>query len=172
LKGEGVGPESAGLNGSGLLKLDAGSLPSAPVLAAIETLLGRTRLVGARYRATETPFRIERGRVLFQGFRLEADQVGLEAGGVISLEGPLDVGVAVRTPRQGLSLGGVSADLLDALTDEAGFVRLPLRVSGTQQKPRVSPDLGALASQAKQGGARVLAKKAGEKLKGWLSRDK
>jgi hypothetical protein len=98
--------------------------------------------------------------------------VGLEAGGVISLEGPLDVAVALRTPRQGLSLGGVSADVLDALTDEAGFVRLPLRVTGTQQKPRVMPDMIALAAQARQSGTRLLAKKAGDKLKRWLSRDR
>jgi hypothetical protein len=172
LEGEGVGPESAGLNGSGRLKLDAGSLPSAPLLQAVEAALGRTRLVGARYRATEAPFRIQRGRVLFQGFKLESEQVGLEAGGVISLAGPIDVALAVRTPRAGLSLGGVSADLLDALTDEAGFVRLPLRVTGTQEKPRVAPDLAALGAQARQGGARVLVRKAGDKLKGWLSREK
>jgi hypothetical protein len=172
LKGEGVGAESSGLSGSGLLKLDGGALPAAPLLKAIEAALGRTHLVGARYRATEAPFRIERGRVLFQGFRLESDQVGLEAGGMISLQGPIDVAVAVRTPRQGLSLGGVSADLLDALTDEAGFVRLPLRVTGSQERPRVAPDLGALAAQARQGGARVLMRKAGDKLKGLLSRDK
>jgi hypothetical protein len=172
LKGEGVGAESSGLSGQGRLALRAGSLPSAPLLKAIEAVLGRTRLVGARYQATETPFRIERGRVLFEGFRLESDQVGLDARGAISLAGPLDLSVAVRTPRADVSVGGVSADLLDALTDEAGFVRLPLRVTGTQERPRVAPDLGVLAAQARQGGARVLARKAGEKLKGWLSRDK
>ena len=172
LTGEGVGPESAGLNGQGRLKLEAGSLPSAPLLKAIETVLGRTRLVGARYRATETPFRIEKGRVLFDGFKLDADQVGLEAGGAIDLAGPLNLAVAVRTPRQGLAIGGVSADVLDALTDDAGFVRLPLRVTGTQERPRVAPDLGALAAQAREGGLKVLGRKAGEKLKGWFSRDK
>jgi hypothetical protein len=172
LTGEGVGPESAGLNGQGRLKLEAGSFPSAPLLKAIEAVLGRTRLVGARYRASETPFRIERGRVLFEGFRLDADQVGLEAGGAIDLAGPLNLTVAVRTPREGLAVGGVSSDVLDALTDDAGFVRLPLRVTGTQERPRVTPDLGALAAQARQGGLKVLGRKAGEKLKGWFSRDK
>jgi AsmA-like protein len=168
LKAEGVGTESTGLNGRGLLKLEAGSLPATPALKAIEALLGPTRLVGARYRATQSPFRLERGRVLFDGFRLDSDQVGLVAGGSISLAGPLDLAVAVRTPRQGLALGGVSADVLDALTDEAGFVRVPLRVTGTQEHPHVAPDLGALAAQAREGGTKVLARKAGEKLKGLL----
>lgn len=172
LTADGVGTESTGLNGRGLLKLEAGSLPASPVLKAIETVLGHTRLVGARYRATQSPFRLERGRVMFEGFRLDSDQVGLTAGGSISLAGPLDLAVAVRTPRQGLAVGGVSSDVLDALTDEAGFVRVPLRVTGTQERPRVAPDLGALAAQAREGGARVLTRKAGEKLKGLFPGDK
>lgn len=170
LKAEGVGTEPAGLSGRGRLRLEAGTLPSTPLLRGLERALG-AHIVGSRYKATEAPFRMERGRVIFEGLRLEAEQVGLDAGGWASLEGPLEIGLAVRTPREGLKIQGVSDDVLDALTDEQGWVRVPFKVAGTQQSPRVWPDATALLEQAGRGGVKGLAQKAAGGLKGLFHKD-
>jgi hypothetical protein len=164
----GVGPEPAGLSGKGVLRLEAGTLPSTPLLSAIERALGRTGLSGARYKASEAPFRVERGRVIVEGFRLESDAVGLEASGWSSPDGPLELSVAVRTPRQSIWIAEVPAAALDALTDEEGWVRIPLRVTGTREAPRVSPDVAALLADARREGGKALATRAAEKLKGLL----
>src|SRR5262249_24938319 len=136
---------------------------------------GHTRIVGAPYRATETPFRIERGRVLFDGFRVEAMAPGepagrppsleLEAGGWLSLRGPLELHLAARVPRENVRLAGVPESALDLLTDEQRRLVVPVTVTGTRENPTVRPDTGALLAQAKQGGTRALAERAAEGLK-------
>jgi hypothetical protein len=168
MEASGVGPEPAGLSGKGLLRLEAGTLPSTPLLAAVERALGRTGLSGARYKATEAPFRVERARVIVERFRLDSDAVGLEASGWSGLEGPLELSVAVRTPRQAVRIAEVPPAVLDALTDEEGWVRIPLRVTGTRDAPRVLPDVGALLADARREGGKALATRAAEKLKGLL----
>ena len=57
---------------------------------------------------------------------------------------------------------------LDALADQQGWVRIPLRVTGTRDAPRVSPDVAALLTGARREGGKVLANRAAEKLKGLL----
>lgn len=164
LQGGGVGPEARGLTGTGLLRLDEGTLPGSPVLTGLERALGRTRLVGASYRASETPFRIEGGRVSFQGLRLDTDGVGLDVGGWTSLEGPFELKVAIRAPRSQVHIAEVPAAALDALTDIDGDVRIPFRVTGTREAPRIVPDAAALLAQARQGGLRALTGQARDRL--------
>jgi len=164
----GVGPEPTGLSGKGVLRLEAGTLPSTPFLAGVERALGRTGLTGARYKASETPFRIERGRVVVERFRLDTDAVGLEVSGWSSLEGPLELSVAVRAPRETIRIAELPATVLDALVDQEGWVRIPLKVTGTRNAPRVSPDLAALLADARREGGKALATRAAEKLKGLL----
>jgi hypothetical protein len=142
LDARGVGPEAEGLEGRGDLRLQAGTLPAAPVLRAVEQVLGRTGLVGARYQATDAPFRIERGRVILDGFKLQTDLV-----------------LAVHTPRQGLTVGGVGSEALDVLTDEQGRVVVPLKVTGTPEAPKIAPDMAALGEQARRAGTRALIEK-------------
>ena len=168
LEAGGVGPEAAGLTGKGVLRLEAGTLPTTPLLVAIERALGRTGLSGVRYKASETPFRIEHGRVIVDRFRLDSDAVGLEASGWSSLEGPLELSVAVRTPRPEVRIPELPPAVLDALVDAEGWVRIPLRVTGTRAAPRVSPDVAALLADARREGGKALATRAAEKLKGLL----
>jgi AsmA-like protein len=168
LEAGGVGPEAAGLTGKGVLRLEAGTLPSTPLLVAIERALGRTGLSGVRYKASETPFRVEHGRVIVDRFRLDSDAVGLEASGWSSLEGPLELSVAVRTPRPEVRIPELPPAVLDALVDQEGWVRIPMRVTGTRVAPRVSPDVAALLADARREGGKALANRAAEKLKGLL----
>ena len=168
LDAAGVGPEPAGLSGKGVLRLQAGTLPSTPLIAAVERALGRTRLSGAAYKASETPFRVERGRVVVDRFRIEADAVGLDVSGWSSLEGPLELSVAVRLPRAAVRIAEVPPAVLDSLADPEGWVRIPLRVTGTRDAPRVSPDAAALLADARRAGGKALANEAAERLKDLL----
>jgi hypothetical protein len=168
LDGRGVGPEARGLKGKGVLRLDAGTLPSTPLLVALEQAIGRTRLVGSSYRAGETPFRVADGRVSFEDFRLDTDAAGIVAGGWTSLDGPLDLTVAVRTPRSQVRIAQVPDTVLEALTDTEGNVRIPFRVTGTRERPRIVPDVGDLLAQARAGGVRALAGQARDRLRDLL----
>jgi hypothetical protein len=168
LDGRGVGTEATGLTGRGVLRLEKGELPATPLLAAVERVLGRTRLVGAPYEATEAPFRVEGGRVWLDDLRLRTEQVGVDVAGWASLDGPLELALAVHAPRAGLAVEGVAAGALDLMTDDQGRVVVPLAVVGTQQQPRVRPDLGKVAETARRGGARTLLEKAGRGLGGLL----
>jgi uncharacterized protein involved in outer membrane biogenesis len=168
LDGRGLGAEATGLHGKGVLRLQAGALPATPLLTAIDRILGRTRLVGARYEATEAPFRVEGGRVRLDDLRLRTEQIGMDVAGWASLEGPLELTLAIHTPREGLTVEGVAAGVLDLMTDDQGQVVIPLKVTGTQEQPRVRPDGAALAGHARRSGARTLLDKAGRGLGGLL----
>lgn len=166
LDARGAGPEPEALTGTGTLELEAGTLPGTPLLTAMEAALGRTRLVGAAYKATSSPYRIRDGRVSFERLRFETETAGLDVGGWTAVDGRMDMTVAVRAPRAQVRIAEVPTDVIDALVDEEGWVSIPLRVTGTRAAPRVVPDVAALTAQAGRGGARVIKKKAVDKLKG------
>jgi hypothetical protein len=161
----GEGPDATRLSGKGVLRLEAGTLPSTPLLAAVARAVGRTDLFGGRYKASETPFRIERGRVIVERFRLDGDAMGLEASGWSGLDGALEMSLAVRMPRPEVRIANLPPAVLDALVDQEGWVRIPLKVTGTRSNPRVSPDIAALMADARHEGEKALASKAAEKLK-------
>jgi len=146
-------------------------LPSIPLLETLERTLGATRILGAPYKATRTPFRVEGGRVFFDRLRLESEQVAIDLGGWTSFEGPLDLRLAVRAPRPGMAIKGVPGSVLDALTDEEGWVSVPFDVKGTSEAPRVRPDVNALLRQARRAGSRTLIEKGAGVVKGlWRDR--
>ncbi|WP_025322794.1 DUF748 domain-containing protein [Deferrisoma camini] len=68
----------------------------------------------------------------------------------------LDLRVAVAVPRRIAGRLLRRAEVLDALTDEQGWSRVPLRLSGTLEDPSYGLDTEALARM----GAKVLEKKA------------
>lgn len=166
LDARGAGPEPEALTGTGVLDFEAGTLPATPLLAGVEAALGRTRIVGAAYKATSTPYDLRDGRVSFERLRFDAETVGIDVGGWTGVDGRIDMTVAVRAPRAQVRVAEVPAEVIDALMDDEGWVSIPLRVTGTRAAPRVVPDVGALTAQARRGGVRALEKKAVDKLKG------
>ncbi len=148
LEARGAGAESSGLDGEGAISLDAGSLPETPALAAVDALLGRPVVVGSRYEPLEARFTVRRGRVRFEPFELVTAEFALALAGELGLDGSLDLKVEARLPRAGLDVAEVPAAVLDALTDEAGRVVVPLRITGTRERPKVRPDRDALLGGA------------------------
>jgi hypothetical protein len=168
LDAEGSGPDPQNLKGSGTFKLGEGEFPSIPTLRQIDEKLGRPVLVGLPYQATEVRVRIANNMLTFEPFAFEAQQAKLGLQGWIDLDGPLGLDFAVGTTREGISIEGVGANVLDALTDENGWVMIPIEVTGTQEEPSVRPDSKALLAQAAQGTKRLVQEKAVEGLKGLL----
>jgi hypothetical protein len=152
--------------------LAAGKLPSHPVLAGVARGIGRAAIAGAPYEATEVRFRISEDRLVLEPFALVSPDLALRVGGRVGLdpEGALDLELAVDVPREGVVVEGVGGDVLDALTDERGWLSVPMRVTGTSESPSVRPDAGALAAQARRGLGRSLKQKVGGKLKGLFGR--
>jgi hypothetical protein len=172
LAGHGTGTESRGLVATGRVTLAAGKLPSHPVLAGVARGIGRAAIAGAPYEATEVRFRISEDRLVLEPFALVSPDLALRVGGRVGLdpEGALDLELAVDVPREGVVVEGVGGDVLDALTDERGWLSVPMRVTGTSESPSVRPDAGALAAQARRGLGRSLKQKVGGKLKGLFGR--
>ncbi|HET8644978.1 MAG TPA: AsmA-like C-terminal region-containing protein [Vicinamibacteria bacterium] len=170
LAATGSGAGTRALRGDGVLRMQAGRLPAVPVLERLQAALGGAGLLGARYEASETPFRLRDGRAVFDSFRLRAAPLTVDMRGWIALDGPLELAVQVRAPRSMVRVAGVSADVLDTLADAEGQIMVPLTVSGTQSRPIVRPDAGALMAQAGRGLGRSALEKAAQGLKGFFRR--
>lgn len=145
----GTGTETRDLAGEGTLELAAGRVPGSPLFAAIEVALGRSSLRGSAYEPVAIPFRIREDRLHFDPFELRTSLLSLGLTGWADLAGPLDLRIAVRAPRDAVSLARVSPEVLD-LVDEGGWVTVPLRVSGTLEAPRVTADAEALRAQGRR----------------------
>jgi hypothetical protein len=139
-EGQGAGEARAG---QGTLSVEAGRLPASALFSALEKALGRTALSGSAYELFEVSLRLDQDRVTFEPFDLRTSTVVLRFDGWMDLTGPLDVKVAVRAPRDLLSLAGVPPRLLDRVS-ERGFVTVPLALTGTLDAPRVTLDLDTL----------------------------
>ncbi len=150
LQAQGSGAGSSGLDGSGTISLEGGTLPATPAFTAVDRLVGRQLLVGSRYEPLEARFTVRRGRVRFEPFEFAAAELGLGVAGELGLDGSLDLRVEARLPRAGLSIPEVPGAVLDALTDEAGRVIVPLSITGTKESPRVRFDHNALLEGARR----------------------
>lgn len=170
IEGAGFGTESRNVKAQGTLKLKPGKLPATAVLSGVEKALGKTTLVGAPYKATEARFRLANDRFTLEPFMLETEEAALGLEGWADLSGPLSLRLTVRTPRAGLQIKEVRPEVLDALTDDKGWVAIPMKVAGTSQKPSVAPDGAALTALARQGTERVVKEKAAGHVKGFLGK--
>ncbi len=165
LEAEGVGAETKDVKARGGMQLAAGEFPNVTMFTGVDQALGKTVLVGAQYEATEASFRLENNVVTLAPFRFTSEIARLDLEGTVNLEGPIDLGFAVATPREGLDIEGVGASVLDVLSDDQGWVPVPMSVTGTLEEPRVRPDSQALIAQAGSGVKREAKEAATEAAK-------
>ncbi|HEX3127635.1 MAG TPA: AsmA-like C-terminal region-containing protein [Thermoanaerobaculia bacterium] len=145
----GTGTETRDMAGEGTLNLAAGTLPGSPLFTALGVVLGRADIKGSAYQAISVPFTIRQDRVRFQPFELRTSLLSLGMSGWADLSGPMDLRISVRAPRDAVAMARVPAEVLD-LIDDGGWVTVPLRVSGTLEAPRVTPDGEALRAQGRR----------------------
>lgn len=168
----GAGPETADLEADGRFRLAAGVFPDAPLFAGIDAALGKQAVVGAPYEATEIAFTLRDDVFRLAPFRFEGGNARLGLEGSSRLEGPIDFAMTVSTPREGVAVTGTGGDVLDLLTDDEGWLAVPMSLTGTYEEPKVRPDTQALMAQAKRGAGRAVQNKAEEKLRGLFGKKK
>ena len=158
----GSGPETDQIVGSGRVELDAGRIPDAPILRSVADAVG-LELSGARYEATTIEFDLIDDRADIRPFLFVLKGARLEAAGSIGIDGALDLRTQVSVERERIDLsawGDFSDSVADALTDEEGWISVPLLVGGTTEAPSVRPDTDAVLA--------ALQASAGQGLSRWL----
>ena len=165
LQGSGVGPELDDFVADGTLRLESGTLPSTRGLAAVEKLLGQPFINGAAYQGTDITLDVAEGRLNIAPFELTSESFKLGSAGWVDLEGPVDLRLEVFAPRDLMSIGGVTGDLLDTLTDENGWLTVSFDIGGTLEEPDVDLDTTALKEAAESGVKKGIKKGIGKLIK-------
>ena len=172
LESDGAGADTKDVDASGGLNLAAGEFPSVDVFTGTDKALGKQVVAGAPYEATELSFVLDNNIIRLAPFRFTTEFARLDLDGTISLEGPIDLGLSVATPREGLNIDGATATVLDVLADDEGWVPIPMTITGTMEQATVRPDARALMAQANAGAKREVkeaaTEAAGDALRGLL----
>jgi hypothetical protein len=140
-------PGSATLAGAGEARVADGQLLEMPITALLSRSLSRPEVASPRFREWAGLFRFEGSRLILDEtlLALGAQDGELRFGGLIGLDGALDLAVRVAAPLARLdSLALARTGFLGAaagsLTPREGPVRLGLRLGGTVTQPRLTPE--------------------------------
>ena len=151
MQGSGAGPDLEDFVANGTLRLESGKIPSSPWLAVVEKLLGAAFINGAAYQGTDIALDVAAGRLNIAPFELVSEAFKLGSAGWVDLQGPISLRLDVFAPRDLMSIGGVTGDVLDALTDENGWLTVSFDVGGTLGEPDVALDTTIFEEAAKSG---------------------
>jgi hypothetical protein len=172
IEAEGAGTSGKDVKANGMVGLARGSFPDAEVFRRVDEALGKDVIVGAPYQATDARFRLENGVLHLDPFHFETERAQLGLAGTASLDGPLDLDLDVATSRDGIQIQGVGGNVLDVLSDDQGWIPVPMHVSGTTEDPKVRPDGEALLAQAGHGAKREVKEHAIDAVRKRLPRRK
>ena len=156
----GEGPDPARIAGEGGLTINGGELPDHPALAQVEQLLGNVTLIGTGYEAFPVTFDIRSHRVNVAPCTLNAGPVSLTLAGWVDFDGPLEMELTVLTPREGLKIEEIPAEVLEVLAEDDGRVNLPVLLTGTTDGTKVGLNQAYLEQLAK----RYVRKRAQDEL--------
>ncbi|HEY7698084.1 MAG TPA: hypothetical protein VIE88_06680 [Vicinamibacteria bacterium] len=164
----GDGPKPEDVKAEGTLSLADGKIPSLPPLSKLHKVLGTT-IAGTAYRASSLKVNLANNRVALSPFELTSGLLKLGASGSIDLSGPLSLALRVSVPRSKVHLEReLSNDVLDGLTDAAGWLGVPVNVTGMLSDPKIAPDMDAIQKAAVHGAKRAvksgIEKKVGDEL--------
>ena len=152
---QGSGPELDNLLAEGSFRLEDGQIPAFPMMVKIEKLLGQSLIVGFPYEGTDIVFAIEEGVARVEPFVMGFENLQMAGGGVIDLDGPIDMQIDVRVPRDSVS-SSVLDPFIDGMTDENGWTTVPFNIAGTMAEPDVSFDMTSIKNTAKDMGKRAV----------------
>jgi hypothetical protein len=165
LQGSGTGPDLKDFVGDGTLRLESGTIPSSPWLALVEKLLGASFINGAAYQGTDIELGVAAGRLDIAPFELASESFKLGSAGWVDMQGPISLRLEVFAPRDLMSIGGVTGDVLDALTDENGWLTVSFDIGGTLAEPDVDLDTTIFEEAAKSGLKKGIKKGIGSLIK-------
>jgi hypothetical protein len=118
-------------------------LGALPLLSGLESLLGDSGLIGRNYEPFTIPFTLDGDFLSLQPFTIVAGNLSLTASGLVDLNGPLKLHVEIALPRADLSVKEIPFEVLEALTDVDGRVKLPILIAGTIEAPAPTFDTRA-----------------------------
>jgi hypothetical protein len=163
----GDGSPKGGPRGDGSIAVAAGTLGDLPLLSAVELILAGTELVGRPYQPFVIPFTLDGDYLTLGRFTVDAGGLAVHVGGLVDLTGPLDLQVEITLPREDVDVAEIPKEVLEALTDVDGRVKLPIRIRGTLEAPKASFDSRAWGGLV----GRRLANEAGRLLSGLFGGD-
>lgn len=142
-------PPAALLTALGNTVVSDGHLVLHGSLAEILRQLGILEGERLQFKSLTTRFRIDRGRVGLNEFRLGSPKYGeIIAGGSIGLDGSLETTVHTLLPKQYMPPELANQPhLMDLLADASGRVPLDFKVTGNVRNPKVKLDLAAIEQQ-------------------------
>jgi hypothetical protein len=165
LQGSGAGPDPNDFVAKGVLRLESGTIPSSKWLALVEKLLGTGFINGAAYQGTDISLEVAEGRLNIAPFELVSESFKLGSAGWVDTKGPISLRLDVDAPRELIRLGGVTGDVLDALTDENGWLTVSFDIGGTFEDPDVDLDTTIFEEAAKSGLKKGIKKGIGGLIK-------
>ena len=144
--GGGTGWRTADFTGIGQLHLEAGKIPEAAALERVDAFLA-TPITGLAYEAMRIDFEVADDRLRIAPFQIVSDVLRISAEGNIDIEGNLQMhGVMAMPPSNAPSFSNnlIFQQLAAALTDDDGWMSIPLLIGGTVEEPDIGPDYDAL----------------------------
>ena len=165
LRGSGEGPDPNAFVATGVLRLESGTIPSSKWLALVEKLLGSSFINGAAYQGTDIGLEVAAGRLNIAPFELTSESFKLGSAGWVDTKGPISLRLDVYAPRELISIGGITGDVLDALTDESGWLTVSFDIGGTFEEPDVDLDTTIFEEAAKSGLKKGIKKGIGGLIK-------
>ena len=144
--GGGTGWRTADFTGIGQLHLEAGKIPEAAALERVDAFLA-TPITGLAYEAMRIDFEVADDRLRSAPFQIVSDVLRISAEGNIDIEGNLQMhGVMAMPPSNAPSFSNnlIFQQRAAALTDDDGWMSIPLLIGGTVEEPDIGPDYDAL----------------------------
>lgn len=138
------------LSADGDFAVKNGSIPASPATTAISTLLGAPELETIAFKDLGGTFKIVEGGKVQLDTALDAAGVKASTKGSISLDGALDMPLALTLDQNLSQKVATKLPATKYLADSQGNTTLNLKLAGTLDKPQPTLDSGSVQKQAEQ----------------------
>ncbi len=147
---EGSGGDLDALNATVQAEVQDGKLVEHPLVGEFSRLFGTRDLEKVAFYSLAVDAAAEDGRARVKRLVLRGKDIQATGTGTVGLTGdrPLDLRLAVAVPRRLTAKLVKNPVVLDAVTDDQGWSRLPLLLQGTAAAPRYALDAKRLAQLA------------------------
>ncbi len=138
-------PDPNSIAGDGRARATEGRILETPLTARLASSLAQPALASPGFREWSGPFRLEGPTLRFDEALLALESGDLRYGGLMGLDGSLDLGVrfalpAARVDSAALARTGLFQAVAGRIGGETSLVQLGLRIRGTLADPRIEPE--------------------------------
>ncbi|MEW5747035.1 MAG: AsmA family protein [Nitrospirota bacterium] len=163
------------LSGKGTARFSPIAIQQSPITDAVAVLTGIEALRSPRFDSSRFTFTIGNQRVLLEG-TMDSPQIKVVPSGTVGFDKRLDMVADLRlSPELTASLSRAGR-ITGFLKDASGWSTVPLRITGTTEKPSVGLNTAAVQRQIQKGIQSELQRRLMEKLaprdKGQAPQDK